>query len=196
MATTTNKTKSVAADATIPALSAKQLKAQEAKSKKFFAQQEAAKALTTPAPTAPTELVHPEVIKAGPFDALQQVAKETTFEEQLELLKKQFNVTADLKVEKSKTAKVQQNDITRPAAGTLCGLIWATCDELTATHGSPAQIAQLKASESVKQVNDHTVKTQYARWRKFNGIVGHKSTKPAPVQGSDAGLEAAFGIAK
>lgn len=75
-----------------------------------------------------------------------------------------------------KPARAQRqslNGITRPAEGTETGKVWATADRISASqNGHPAAIAQLKADPVLHGINEHTLKTQYARWRHFNGIKG------------------------
>lgn len=117
-----------------------------------------------------------------------------TFEAELAALQAKHGVTATVKYatpKAEKTAKVSrivQNDITRPAGATLCGLIWSVCDDHT-TPTSPAQISVIRADAMLKTVNDHTIKTQYARWRKFNGVSGYlASVSKTVVQGEDSGL--------
>lgn len=66
--------------------------------------------------------------------------------------------------------KISQNGISRPAPGTKCDTVWSAADEITAKIGSPAPVVLLKAA--LPGFNDHTIKTQYARWRQFNGISG------------------------
>lgn len=70
--------------------------------------------------------------------------------------------------------KVQQNNVTRPAPDTTCGKIWALADKLSTERGDghPVEVAKLRAHVDMKQVNDHTLKTQFARWRLFNGFKG------------------------
>jgi len=84
--------------------------------------------------------------------------------------------TADKQDKLAKPAKVQQNGVTRPALTTTCGLIWAAADEISAQVHGVCPIALLKQHKSVLGINDHTVKTQYARWRLFNGIKGRLQT--------------------
>lgn len=83
---------------------------------------------------------------------------------------------------KGRRAHEQSNGVSRPNAHTLCGKIWATADEITANNPnhSPAQISQLRSHPTTKDVNDHTIKTQYARWRQFHGVHGRQVVVQAP----------------
>lgn len=75
----------------------------------------------------------------------------------------------------SKPAKVsqpKQNDVTRPKSGTQCGKLWDIFDGLSAEAGSPTAIAKSLELARAQGYNDSTTRTQYARWRKYNGVSG------------------------
>ena len=66
----------------------------------------------------------------------------------------------------------EQNGIRRPKPETTCGKVWAIFDSLSAKSGSPATIGDsLKEADGIAEA---TVRTQYARWRKFHGITGRQ----------------------
>lgn len=65
-----------------------------------------------------------------------------------------------------------QNDVRRPKADGACGKVWALADSLSASLGSPVPIASLSKEASAAGINDSTIRTQYALWRKFNGVTG------------------------
>lgn len=105
----------------------------------------------------------------------------------LEALKKECGVTDEFVIApatgKAKAAdkapaadKDAKNGITRPADGTKCGRIWAAADQISASQHSIAAIAVVKHHELVKNIPDATIKTQYARWRQYNGIKGRLQT--------------------
>lgn len=83
------------------------------------------------------------------------------------------------KTPKEKREKDTQHGITRPGENTLCGKIWAAADAITAKFNQPAPVDLVRAANPT--VNLHTVKTQYARWRAYNGIQGRVEFK-APVE--------------
>lgn len=96
-------------------------------------------------------------------------------------------------LEKTKLNRVQRtaiNGITRPAIGTETGKVWETADAISAQqHGHAAAIVQLKEHPAMKGVNEHTLKTQYARWRKYNGVKGRLPViKPVQAEGSYEGV--------
>lgn len=74
----------------------------------------------------------------------------------------------------------EQNGLKRPSKGSTCALIWDTCDRISA-EGTTCTSAQLFAA--CNGLNDCTLRTQYARWRAFNGITGRLpgQTKVAKV---------------
>lgn len=119
------------------------------------------------APKAP-EFAAPKL--AAPKPALDE------FNKRLAELKQEFNIPQNVKIAGAqRISKTQQNGITRPNATSLCGQIWQICDELTRDCGEIATVKMLKQQPELQDVNDHTIKTQYARWRKFNGITGRIS---------------------
>jgi membrane protein involved in colicin uptake len=93
---------------------------------------------------------------------------------------KQAKVDAKAAAKAAKEASKQpeQNGVRRPKSDTICGKAWAVFDELSAKSGAPATIG-----DSLKNANgiaEATVRTQYARWRKYHGISGRvEAPKPA-----------------
>lgn len=83
---------------------------------------------------------------------------------------------AAAKVAKESAKQPKQNDVRRPKPATVTGKVWAIFDDLSGKAGTPASIGDsLKAATGVPEA---TVRTQYARWRKFHGIVG-RTVAPA-----------------
>lgn len=64
----------------------------------------------------------------------------------------------------------EQNGVTRPKPGTITGSVWDAADAISKNKGSPAAVSEVAAA--LPKVADATVKTQYARWRKFLGVSG------------------------
>jgi hypothetical protein len=128
--------------------------------------------LQTPAAHAPT--LTAEQIQRQAFDAA--VAK----------LAAEMGVTQPVVATKAPRAdKNQRNGITRPADSSITGKVWAAADAISvAQNGTPATISAVKAHDLTKGINDHTVKTQYARWRAYNGIKGRlQVVKPSTGSG-------------
>lgn len=138
---------------------------------------------------ATTQFVEQMLGTNKPATQTPPVAMEA-FNAELALLKQKFGVNADVKVTAPKPAKMQQHGVTRPGAETLCGKVWATADAISlAIHGI-CSIALLKEHADIKGINDHTVKTQYAKWRQYNGVTGRQPKIHAvhQAQGEYAGI--------
>lgn len=121
----------------------------------------------TPAvPKAPTKKEQAAIDKAAAtaMEAEDKAAKETAAKE----------ATA------AKTAKVEQNGVTRPASGKTL-LVWTVADQMSADLKKPVD---RKALTDVLLAEPHllvvgTIHTQYGKWRKFHGLVTEKA---APVE--------------
>lgn len=100
------------------------------------------------------------------------------FLEELKALQEKHGVQLPVKVASPRTVRDNQNGITRPAPETKCGQIWAAADEITATTHQAASIAALRLHSATQGINEHTIRTQYARWRQYNGVSGRVA---APV---------------
>ncbi|VAY27991.1 hypothetical protein SLURMMXVI_120024 [Escherichia phage vB_Eco_SLUR76] len=89
--------------------------------------------------------------------------------------------------EKAKEANrmPEQNGVRRPQPETSCGRAWALMDQISATLGQPAPISYVLNLAGRHGLNEDTVKTQYARWKKFNGVTGRV---PMPVPEALNGL--------
>lgn len=77
------------------------------------------------------------------------------------------------KAAKAANVMPEQNGIRRPADGTNCGNCWAIMDQISAETGQPAAIKSVLERGTAAGLNEATLKTQYARWRKFNGVTGY-----------------------
>lgn len=126
--------------------------------------------MTTPAAHAPA------------LTAEQQ--KKAAFDAEMAKLAEKFGQPIPSVVAKAPRAKqLAVNGITKPAEGTVTGSVWAAANAISiAQSGAPATISQVKAHATMHGVNEHTIKTQYSRWRQFNGIKGRlvvvKATTP------------------
>ena len=86
-----------------------------------------------------------------------------------------------------KAATITKNGVTRPRDGSACGKIWAICDAVSRQMQAPAPIAAVMevAKENVDSngvlspLHPTTVRCQFAKWRKFNGVVAVKAEKVA-----------------
>ncbi len=96
--------------------------------------------------------------------------------------KAEAKVAAD--AAKESTKMPEQNGVRRPKPDGACGKVWAMADSLSAALGQPVPIANLSKDASAAGINDSTIRTQYALWRKFHGITGRVAlpvANPAPA---------------
>lgn len=82
----------------------------------------------------------------------------------------------------AKPAKVEQNGITRPKAGTQTARIWEIADALSAASGKPAPRADVLKSAVTEGLNEATAATQYGRWCKFYGVKAEPKPKVEKVK--------------
>ena len=94
-------------------------------------------------------------------DAKRQAAREAKEKEK-----------ADKKAEREANRMPEQNGVRRPKPHTLCGQAWQKADELSAALQRPVSIKELLAATDQIHLNPVNVKSEYARWRKFNGVKG------------------------
>lgn len=102
---------------------------------------------------------------------------------------------AKLAAAAAKEAKKQpeQNGVRRPSPDGKCGKAWALMDQLSQALGQPVAIADLLAVSRTMDMNDNMVRSNYAAWRKFNGVVGRvlSQADSAKAQVAAAAKEAA-----
>lgn len=94
--------------------------------------------------------------------------------------KEKEEAKARKEAEKAANAMPSQNNVTRPRPETACGQAWALFDSMSAKMGSPVPVAYALQAAVQKGLNQDTAKTQYARWKTYNGIVGRVAT-PMPA---------------
>jgi hypothetical protein len=70
------------------------------------------------------------------------------------------------------TKMPEQNGIRRPKADGLCGKAWAIFDSISSANGAAASISEAMEVARSQSLNEANVRAEYARWRKFYGIVG------------------------
>jgi flagellar biosynthesis GTPase FlhF len=80
---------------------------------------------------------------------------------------------------KTKVVQPSQNGITRPRPEGECGKVWALADSESARLSQPVPIAELMKATRAAGLNDATTRTQYARWKTFNGVFGTVPKLPA-----------------
>jgi hypothetical protein len=89
-------------------------------------------------------------------------------------------------VKPEKPAKITQNGVTRPAAGTKTARVWEIADAISASKGRPALREEVMAAGEAEGMNRGTIATQYARWTEFFAVskedraAARAAEKPAP----------------
>lgn len=84
----------------------------------------------------------------------------------------------------------QQHGVTRPRADGACGRVWAIADAMSAHKKGPVSISELVVQTQAAGLNDATTRTQYARWKTFNGVFGPVA-KPVVVAAPAVAVPAA-----
>lgn len=69
-------------------------------------------------------------------------------------------------------AMPEQNGVRRPKPDTLCGRAWALFDKASQLLQQPVPVNFAITIAEKFGLNEGNVKTEYARWKKFNGVEG------------------------
>lgn len=172
----------VAAEAA-QAEAAKKAAAQEAKDAKAKAAAEAKAAREVAAAEAKAKREAAKAEAKVKADAAK-AAKEAEKAAKAEAKAKEAAVT------KVKVVMPSQHGVTRPKPGTKTAQVWDLADQLSAAKNGPVAIAELTPATTAAGLNDATTRTQYARWKTFNGVFGTVA-KAAPAAPADQGQAAA-----
>ena len=70
----------------------------------------------------------------------------------------------------SPQAPDEQNGVRRPKAQSLCGQAWAIFDQISEARGKPVAFVESLEKARTQGLNEGNVRTEFYRWRKFNGI--------------------------
>lgn len=76
----------------------------------------------------------------------------------------------DAKAAREANRQPEQNGVRRPGAEGKCGRVWALADSMSTAQGQMVPVADLLAAGSAEGIGSATVRTQYAHWKKFNGL--------------------------
>jgi hypothetical protein len=157
------------------AAAAKEAKAQEAARKKE--EREAAKA----AKLAEAEAKKAELEAAKAAKVAEKEAAKKAKED--EKARKAAEKEA-AKAAKQKPKMPEQNGVRRPGPDGECGKAWAVFDSISQSQNAPCAISQAitvaKAMEP--PLNEGNLRTEYARWKKFNGLTGKIDAPKTPEQ--------------
>lgn len=90
--------------------------------------------------------------------------------------------TGETSPKPTKIEMPSQNGITMPKDGTNCSNIWKAADAMSAEIKAPVAVGDLMVKLVANGYNEATIKTQYARWRKFHGVTGRVGSEKARAQ--------------
>lgn len=84
----------------------------------------------------------------------------------------------DRKAAREAAKMPEQNGVRRPKPDTKCGKVWQLIETIGAQMGQTPPISYVMKYGTEQGFDENTLKTQYARWKKFNG---HEGRVAAPV---------------
>ena len=87
----------------------------------------------------------------------------------------------DAKAAKEASRQPEQNGVRRPRAEGVCGRVWGLCDDISTKLMTPAPVANVIEAGTAEKIDMSTLRTQYARWKKFHGISGSIKAVTAQV---------------
>ncbi|WII71731.1 hypothetical protein QJS83_14795 [Bdellovibrio sp. 22V] len=64
------------------------------------------------------------------------------------------------------------NGVGKPADGSICGNVWLLIEAIGAALGQHAPVAYVLSEGLARGYDANTLKTQYARWKKYHGLDG------------------------
>jgi colicin import membrane protein len=155
--------------------------AKEAKAKAALEAKAAAAAAKANAEAKDAEAIAAKAAK----DAEAKALKEKAAAEKLELKAKE---KAEKDAIKLANKMPTQNGITRPKPEGKTGKAWALMDKMSAEKRAPVAISELVAVNATLGMNPNMLKSQYASWRKFNGVVGRAVVTAAPAAATSAAV--------
>ena len=80
-----------------------------------------------------------------------------------------------------KAAKIEQNGVARPGAGTTTERIWVIADQISSAAGAPASRGDVLKQAETEGINVTTAATQYGKWTKFHGVKAAPKVKAEKV---------------
>ena len=66
----------------------------------------------------------------------------------------------------------EYNGVKRPSVGTICAQVWDIASAMAKELGRTPTLSEVTKACMSTNINQFTARTQYARWRVFNGITG------------------------
>lgn len=130
--------------------------------------------------STPVAVQAPTPVPAPTMTAEQMAA----YKVELAKLNATFGLPETAGIAKSKSVRAnvnQKNGITMPNEGTDSRKIWDAATSVSKQHNTVATVSMIKDLPQIKPLNDATIKTQFARWRTYNGIKGRLPTLATPT---------------
>lgn len=82
----------------------------------------------------------------------------------------------------AKAPKVEQNGVSRPAAGTKTGRVWEIAETESHKLGKTVGRGVVLKIAAEEGINEATAATQYGKWCKFFGVKAVTEPKPVKVK--------------
>lgn len=79
---------------------------------------------------------------------------------------------AEAEAKKAASQMPEQNGVRRPRPDSLCGQAWALMDECSSRLQQPVPVSFVLQLAPGYGLNEGNIKTEYARWKKFNAVDG------------------------
>ncbi|QQM14098.1 hypothetical protein pVco14_048 [Vibrio phage pVco-14] len=89
------------------------------------------------------------------------------------------------------TQMPEQNGVREPRPGTNCAAIWELATRMSTERKATVAVGDLIDAGTAAGFNVATIKTQYARWRKFHGIEGRVESEKARLKREEAAAKKA-----
>lgn len=89
------------------------------------------------------------------------------------------------------TQMPEQNGVRQPRPGTNCAAIWDMATAMSTERKATVAVGDLIEAATNAGFNVATIKTQYARWRKFHGIEGRVESEKARLKKEEAAAKKA-----
>ena len=99
------------------------------------------------------------------------------------------------KAAKEASKQPEQNGVRRPKPNTKTGTVWDMADRMSLERQAPVAIGDLHPVLKAMGLNDHTIRTQYAHWRTFNGVSGRIEKVATPMPAAATATEATAPVA-
>lgn len=116
--------------------------------------------------------------------AAEKAKEEAKAAKEAEKAAKKAAKEAEKAAAKAAKEALRKNGELPPREGSKCAEIWDTATAMSDELGQAVDGASLL--EALPHQNVHTVKTQYARWRKYHGITGRITAPKTEEEGEEA----------